>query len=565
LTLKAAMTLPEGLLLLLFAAISLLSAAVAVILTGYMQNVVGRWSRTRGGAGESDDQEASSAPPAISPIRYAFSGGELVSDLGVNDPFLAPDIDRAYAASALSEAMAVLRPDLPDRIADLMVRGEPFRVVGYLGVDALSITGTVDEDTLVVSVTAAVEGEGRLLEATDGRIAALQRSLALCADAQWTEAANGVVTWCNPAYLKLCSQAAETEDASSHWPPPRVFGEQLDPPPTDGAKRRCYLKHGQPVSTRWFEVGSMRLSEGEVLYSARPIDKLVTAENSLRDFVQTLSKTFATLPVGLAVFDRKRELVLFNPALVSTSMLEPGFLSRRPTLRSFLDQLREMRRMPEPRDYQSWRDEITRLEQSAEQDRYYEIWTLPSGETLRVTGRPHPNGAIAFLFEDISQEVSLTRRFRTDLDLDRHILDDFPAGMIVFDREGNVRRTNAAYRALIGAGPENARVSADATLTEMTSAWQNLFRPTGLWGEIRQFVRHETDRAAWSDVVTEMTGTRVQCRVAPLRGGNTIVWFLPDEVSWSDMLSESIWPTITEDTSPTMDDEAAPSHGEGVA
>jgi hypothetical protein len=47
---------------------------------------------------------------------------------------------------------------------------------------------------------------------------------------------------------------------------------------------------------------------------------------------------------------------------------------------------------------------------------------------LRVTGRPHPNGAIAFLFEDISQEVSLTRRFRTDLDLDRGILDDFPAG-----------------------------------------------------------------------------------------------------------------------------------------
>jgi PAS domain-containing protein len=172
------------------------------------------------------------------------------------------------------------------------------------------------------------------------------------------------------------------------------------------------------------------------MFSARAIDKLVTAETSLRDFVQTLSKTFATLPVGLAVFDRGRELVLFNPALISVTMLEAAFLTRRPTLRAFLDQLREARRMPEPRDYRSWREEIALLEQGAEQDRYHEIWTLPSGETLRVTGRPHPNRAIAFVFEDISQEVSLTRKFRTELDLDRCILDDIPAGMIVFDLDG---------------------------------------------------------------------------------------------------------------------------------
>ena len=41
---------------------------------------------------------------------------------------------------------------------------------------------------------------------------------------------------------------------------------------------------------------------------------------------------------------------------------------------------------------------------------------LPNGLTYRVRGRPHPNGALAFLFENISAEISLTRKFRTKLD-----------------------------------------------------------------------------------------------------------------------------------------------------
>ena len=39
------------------------------------------------------------------------------------------------------------------------------------------------------------------------------------------------------------------------------------------------------------------------------------AETALRGFMQTLAKTFAHLPTGLAIFDQHRQLALFNPAL----------------------------------------------------------------------------------------------------------------------------------------------------------------------------------------------------------------------------------------------------------
>ncbi len=568
------MILPEGLLIALFAAISLLSAAAAVTLTGYIQNALSKRhvSHTaevaRGGHGN----EALS--PVTGPIRYAFSDGQLLSDVREDDPFLAPDTDRNFAPVALSEAMATLHPDLPDHIGDLIVKGQQFCVIGYLGSDALSVLGLVEKDQLVVAVSPTTEGQGRLLEHSERRIKGLRQALELSASAQWTEAADGRVTWCNEAYLELCREYGQRPLDQLHWPLPRVFGRQLDPAPTEGKKRRCHLSHPDGASKLWFETAARPRADGETLFSAHAIDRLVTAETSLRDFVQTLSKTFATLPVGLVVFDRKRELVLFNPALVSVSMLEPGFLTRRPTLRAFLDQLREMQRMPEPRDYRSWREEIAVLEQGAEQDRYHEIWTLLSGETLRVTGRPHPNGAIAFVFEDISQEVSLTRKFRTDLDLDRCILDDLPAGLIVFNRDGDVLRTNEPYRAMVdgqsngGANGITTIDAPDGTLNGMTRIWQQMFMPSGLWGEIRQFTHHEIERAAWSDTVIERQGTPVHCRIAPLKGGNTIVWFVPTNPGLGEFLSDSAWLNAfdTDAPNPPADHvQTVSEHGEGAA
>ncbi|TMV38357.1 diguanylate cyclase, partial [Thioclava sp. BHET1] len=152
---------------------------------------------------------------------------------------------------------------------------------------------------------------------------------------------------------------------------------------------------------------------GRLLF-ALPADGAVQAETSLRSFIQTLSQTFAHLKVGLAIFDRRRQLVLFNPALSELTGLEPEFLSSRPTLFSVLDAMRERRMIPEPRDYKLWRREMMELEAAAATGQYLDLWSLPGGQTYRVTGQPHPDGAVAFIIEDISEEMSVTRTLRAE-------------------------------------------------------------------------------------------------------------------------------------------------------
>ena len=174
----------------------------------------------------------------------------------------------------------------------------------------------------------------------------------------------------------------------------------------------------------WYDVSAVSVGD-MTIFHAIDVNAIVKSEVAQRNFVQTLAKTFAQLSIGLAIFDRNGQLALFNPALIDLTNLPADFLSGRPTLMSFFDRIRENRRMPEPKNYQSWRQQITDVIAAATDGRYQETWTLETGQTYRVNGRPHPDGAIAFLIEDISAEISLTRNFRAELELGQSLMDTF--------------------------------------------------------------------------------------------------------------------------------------------
>ncbi len=196
--------------------------------------------------------------------------------------------------------------------------------------------------------------------------------------------------------------------------------------------------------SRWYDCHLHEIG-GQTVAIALPADAAVRAERSLREFVQTLTKTFADLPIGLAIFDRDRNLQLFNPALIDLTGLATGFLTARPTLYAFLDRLREARMVPEPKDYRSWRNQMNTLEAAASSGHHVEMWSLPGGQTYRVTGRPHPDGAVAFLFEDITSEISLTRKFRADLSLGAEVLDALEDAVAVFGANGDLLISNRRY------------------------------------------------------------------------------------------------------------------------
>ncbi|OWV56227.1 MULTISPECIES: PAS-domain containing protein [Mameliella] len=333
-------------------------------------------------------------------------------------------------------------------------------------------------------------------------------------DALWQTDDDGQLIWYNEAYEHLCASTGHEIDGTC------PVDIKLPSKRVERSTRISIKPEGQPQ--RWLEVVSRPVEHGWVHY-ATSIDSLVNAEMAQRNFVQTLTKTFAHLPIGLAVFDRDRQLVLFNPALVDLTHLPVDFLSAKPNLLSFFDHMRENRMMPEPKNYASWRDKLYDVVSAAREDRYCETWNLPSGLTYKITGRPHPDGAVAFLIEDISAEISLTRRFRSELELTQSVLDCFDDAVAVFSRLGVLTFSNAAYRAQWKCDPDSA--FAEITIVDATKEWQQDCQPSPIWTDLREFVLTLRDRQGWEAQLTRKSGEMLRCMVQPVAAGATLVRF----------------------------------------
>ncbi len=329
----------------------------------------------------------------------------------------------------------------------------------------------------------------------------------------------GLETWHNAAYEELYLRATGSPSDPAK---PLFSGLALE---TDTCLRQKLDIAGAHTG-EWHDV--TRLGDGtDHLYFALNVTPVVRAETAQRNFVQTLAKTFAQLSIGLAIFDRNMQLALFNPALTDLTALPPEFLSARPDLLSFFDRLRDARVMPEPKDYGSWREQMSSMVAQAADGRYSETWALPSGSTYRVTGRPHPDGAVAFLFEDISAEVSLTRRFRADLELNQNILDQIEDAVAVFSASGTLSVTNEPYCRLWHIDPDSS--FADISVVDSMRHWREAGGSQPLWGDIRDFVLNEDNRTTWGTSVTFPDGREFQCWVHPMQHGATLLRFSPTE------------------------------------
>lgn len=358
----------------------------------------------------------------------------------------------------------------------------------------------------------------------------------------WKRRHDGTIIWANSTYMTLASSIAGAESLIG-WPPPDVFERHAmlcDPDAGPPVQQRVSLAvEGQDRGELWFDLIALP-GEIETLYFALPIDNQVRAENALTEFVQTLTKTFAHLRIGLAIFDQKRRLALFNPALVDLTGLRAEQLSARPSLHSFLDALRDAQRIPEPKDYKSWRMQIAQLEAGAADGTFEETWHLSSGQTYRVSGRPHPDGAVAYLFEDISSEVSMTRNFRSEIKMSQAVVDSLDTAIAAFSQYGYLTLSNRAYAKLWD-------LSASATLTdsgivEASQRWRSLCKAGPDWDAIRDRVQRPAERQSWTGPVELLDGTPLQCSIRPITGGATLVTFSHEDKRVMPLSEDAVAP-----------------------
>lgn len=466
-------------------------AAVAV--TGTLAALAALWLAAR----LPQRMAAAKAAPAPEPVAFVFVG-EAAEDASPVARLLldiAPEGDGDLAR--LSALLDPWFPALAARLAALPA-GTPAEFVSIRPPQAV-LRAHRGRTALRLDLTPA---EGEALPLPVALLAAEARRFRDLADTAplpiWCEDAVGRVTWANPAAVHA---------VQAGLPP---LPDRPDPA-APGPHRQSL-----PGGAHWFDRHDTIAPDGSRFVHALPADEVLRAEAALRGFLQTLTRSFAHLPIGLAVFDAEWRLSLFNPALGDLTGLPPAFLARRPTLHAVLDRLRELRMIPEPRDYAGWRRRLADIERAAEAGHYTELWSLPSGQTFRVTGQPNAEGGVALLFENITADTARNRSLKARADLLAAALATLDGAVAVFAPGGRMVAAGAGWRQLWGAP---AAEDLDAVLDQCAA----LCQPTPFWADLRA----GQPGAALEDTVILRDGRVLAARLRPLGSGAVLVEFAP--------------------------------------
>lgn len=433
--------------------------------------------------------------------------------------------------AALAAHLAEACPDLRSDLESLVLYGTGFRHhCTRADGTAFEIVGEPRGGAAYLTIRPASE-DARALKDAEAALVRASVELAFLRDIidrspvfAWSHGPDGQVTWANAAYRSRFD--APAGDLPDHRIA-NAFDHVLEEVPLTArgsdSRRRVLVPARDGDTPRWYEISRSPAPSGGTLGFAVDAGEIVAAEASLRRFIETLTETFAHLPIGLAVFDKNRRLGLFNPALSDLVKIDAVWLAGRPSLRDFLERLRETRQMPEQKDFASFRRKLTELEEGAREGTYEENWHLPSGKIFRVTGRPHPQGALAFLFEDISTTIQLERRYRSELELSQATLDRLSEAVAVFDASGTIVFVNQAFATLWGFDPME-RLEGPA-VAEMTALWAQRCLPSPVWADLAEFTTAAEARAAWTATVTTRAGADLHVLVAPLPDASALVVF----------------------------------------
>jgi signal transduction histidine kinase/predicted RNA-binding protein with TRAM domain len=180
------------------------------------------------------------------------------------------------------------------------------------------------------------------------------------------------------------------------------------------------------------------------------------AKSDLKQQIEANQRTLDQIQTAVAIFGASQNLIYHNRAFQDLWSLDDAELSGRVYHGEVLDQLRMKGKLPEPSDYDRWKEQQLALytdglsEPGSERlgGAPDEIWRLPDGRTLRVGRIRHPLGGVMLAFEDITEKITLEAQYNTQISVQKATLNNLAEGVAVFGADGKLRLYNKSFQKL---------------------------------------------------------------------------------------------------------------------
>jgi signal transduction histidine kinase len=263
------------------------------------------------------------------------------------------------------------------------------------------------------------------------------------------------------------------------------------------------------------------LGDAGIIGTAQDVTDVAAAEARLQQHVDAHADTLDKLQTAVAIFGKDQKLTFYNRAFVKLWGFPEAWLDRHPSDGEILDRLREMRRLPEQRDYQAWKRQ--RLSQYQGGGTHEDVWHIPGGQTMRVVTQPHPFGGHSFLYEDVTEKLALESSYNTLIKVQSATLDTLVEGVAVFGPDGRMKLHNAAFARIWDMS--EAELSGEPHVRSIAETAARKFGDRPMWDRLIQQIVSGATQLHDMGEIERSDRTILSLALSPLPDGATLVTF----------------------------------------
>ncbi len=169
-------------------------------------------------------------------------------------------------------------------------------------------------------------------------------------------------------------------------------------------------------------------------------EELDKANNLLSN---TLDRILELSSNGIIIIDKNTNIFQFNQVLVNMFGLDQKWLAGKPNYSSFWDKLRELKRLPEMKNYKEFKDGQLELIRRLTEPKS-EFMHLPNGQTLRFSIIPSGTNTI-ILFDNLTDVLNIERSYNELMSVYKSIVNKLNQSIIIFGQDGRIRLYNSMF------------------------------------------------------------------------------------------------------------------------
>ncbi len=339
----------------------------------------------------------------------------------------------------------------------------------------------------------------------------------------WLRDKNLALAWGNKAFLQATGaedvEAARTQQLALDRTERDLAATARTQDQTIEAKRFAIVA-GQRRALAFTEIP---LEDTGIVGTAIDVTDVSAAEARLQQHIDAHADTLDKLATAVAIFGHDQKLTFYNRAFARLWTLPEAWLDAHPGDSEILDRLREGRKLPEQRDYQAWKREQLRLYENPREYPSEELWHLPGGKTLRVVAQPHPFGGLTFLYEDVTEKITLESSYNTLIKVQSATLDTLQEGVAVFGPDGKLKLHNAAFAQIWDLRPKD--LAGEPHVRAIAAACAEKFGDGAMWERLIQNIVSGSSAKRDMGEIERNDRTILALALSPLPDGATLATF----------------------------------------